>query len=39
MILQQYTLFFAVVGWIDVFTRTVYSDLLLDSLTYSRLNN
>ncbi|WP_426327873.1 hypothetical protein [Pedobacter sp. R-06] len=28
-----YFVSFAVVGWIDVFTRTVYRDLLLESLT------
>jgi len=31
-----YFVSFAVVGWIDVFTRTVYRDLLLESLTYCR---
>jgi putative transposase len=31
-----YFVSFAVVGWIDVFTRTIYRDLLLDSLTYCR---
>ena len=31
-----YFVSFAVVGWIDVFTRSVYSDLLLESLTYCR---
>ncbi|MBB6108140.1 Transposase IS200 like [Mucilaginibacter lappiensis] len=29
-----YFVTFAVVGWIDVFTRTVYKDLLLDSFRY-----
>jgi len=31
-----YFVSFAVVGWIDVFTRAVYRDLLLESLTYCR---
>ncbi|KRT14243.1 transposase [Pedobacter ginsenosidimutans] len=31
-----YFISFAVVGWIDVFTRTVYRDLLLESLSYCR---
>lgn len=31
-----YFVSFAVVGWIDVFTRRIYSDLLLESLTYCR---
>nr|MBC7614363.1 hypothetical protein [Pseudopedobacter sp.] len=31
-----YFVSFAIVGWIDVFTRQVYSDLFLESLTYCR---
>jgi hypothetical protein len=29
-----YFITFATVGWIDVFTRRVYKDILIDSLSY-----
>ncbi len=37
---QQATHFltFTVCGWIDLFTRKVYKDILLDSFTYCRIN-
>jgi hypothetical protein len=34
-----YFVSFAVMGWIDVFTRTVNRDLLLESLAYCRKEN
>ena len=33
-----YFLSFAVVGWLDVFTRRVYQDILIDSLIYCQQN-
>ena len=33
-----YFVSFAVVGWLDVFTRRVYQDILIDSLIYCQQN-
>lgn len=33
-----YFITFSVVGWIDVFTRRIYQDILIDSITYCQKN-
>ena len=35
---KLYFVTFTTVGWVDVFTRTLYKDLLIDSLKYCQLN-
>ena len=35
---DAYFLTFQIVGWVDIFTRKVYRDIAIDSLTYCQKN-